>query len=120
MGFLGDHRDIRYLRDYLGGCVSFSSVNWEKARKAALERDEGACQKCLRPAEHVHHRVLKGMGGTSDPEINFGLSNLVSLCASCHQDVHANPAKSYEEGWIVHSWQNPEDVEWESPDPLEF
>ena len=60
------------------------------------------------------------MGGTGDEDILYGLANLVSLCASCHQDIHAHPEKSYEEGWLVHSWESPEDVELKNPDPLEF
>ena len=91
-------------------------MTWEKARKQALERDEGVCRRCLRPAEHVHHRVLKGMGGTSDPEIAFGLANLVSLCSECHADIHAHPQKSYEEGWIVHSWQDPALIDYKNPE----
>lgn len=50
------------------------------------------------------------MGGTSDPEVSYGLANLVSLCRTCHAWVHAHPAKSYEQGWLVHSWNDPEDV----------
>ena len=86
-------------------------MNWEKARRAALERDEYLCQKCLRPATQVHHRRPKKSGGTSDPEINFGLANLISLCLEDHAWIHAHPKISYEEGWLIHSWQRPEDVE---------
>lgn len=85
-------------------------MNWETARKAALERDEYLCRRCLRPATDVHHRRVKGMGGTSDEEIRFGLANLLSACRECHHHVHMNPAESYESGWLVHSWDNPEDV----------
>ena len=60
------------------------------------------------------------MGGTSDETRAFGLDNLVLLCRECHSHVHANPEESYEEGWLVHSWDSPEDVELKNPDPLEF
>jgi 5-methylcytosine-specific restriction endonuclease McrA len=79
-------------------------------RKQALLRDEYRCQRCLRDATDVHHRRVKGMGGTSDEEINFGLANLISVCRECHSYIHLNPAESYELGWLVHSWEDPEDV----------
>jgi len=60
------------------------------------------------------------MGSRKNEDILYGLANLVSLCAACHAAVHLDPATSYEEGWIVHSWDSPEDVPLKDPDPLEF
>lgn len=85
-------------------------MDWTSVRKSILLRDEGKCRKCSRPAHHVHHRRVKGIGGTSDATIKYGQANLVSLCAECHAFIHAHPAQSYEKGWLVHSWQDPEDV----------
>jgi len=82
-------------------------VNWEKAKKACFERDEGKCRRCGREAQDCHHRKLKGMGGTADPVLKYGLANLISLCRSCHNWIHAHPAESYEAGWLVHSWDDP-------------
>jgi hypothetical protein len=48
------------------------------------------------------------MGGTSDEEVAFGPGNLISLCRDCHSWVHAHPAQSYEQGYLVHSRDNPE------------
>ena len=50
------------------------------------------------------------MGGTSDKEVKFGMANLASLCRSCHTDIHAHPENSYRSGFLVHSWDSPEDV----------
>jgi 5-methylcytosine-specific restriction enzyme A len=91
-------------------------VNWDSARKAALSRDGGKCQRCLRPAVDVHHRKPKQMGGTGNADTNFGAANLVSLCRPCHNCIHANPAESYQQGWLVHSWQDPADVPLKNPD----
>jgi 5-methylcytosine-specific restriction endonuclease McrA len=85
-------------------------VQWAAVRKAVLLRDEGRCRRCLREAAEVHHRRLKQRGGTKDEETLYGLSNLVSVCRRCHNEIHAEPALSYEQGWLVHSWQDPEDV----------
>jgi hypothetical protein len=48
------------------------------------------------------------MGGTSNEEVAFGLANLISLCRDCHSYVHAHPAESYAQGFLVRSRQDPE------------
>jgi hypothetical protein len=63
----------------------------------------------------VHHRQLKQMGKTYDEELLYGLANLVSLCREDHAWIHAHPEESYLSGWLVHSWQSPEDVPWKDP-----
>jgi hypothetical protein len=50
------------------------------------------------------------MGGTSDETIRYGLENLVGLCRACHSWIHLHPGEGYSSGFLVHSWQNPEDV----------
>jgi len=82
---------------------------WIKVKHIVNDRDQGRCVKCHADATDIHHRVQRGMGGTSDPETNYGLANLVSLCRSCHDHVHANPAESAENGFLVKSWENPRD-----------
>lgn len=80
---------------------------WIKVKHIVNERDQGSCVKCQAGATDIHHRTPRGMGGTSDPEINYGLAGLVSLCRPCHGHVHANPAESYKNGLLVHSWEDP-------------
>ncbi len=49
----------------------------------------------------VHHRRIRGMGGSSDPTIH-DLEWLVVLCDfGHHRWVHANPSDSYELGLLV-------------------
>ena len=54
----------------------------------------------------VHHRKVKGMGGSADPAINDA-SNLVVLCGGPtgrdghHGETHDNPARSYECGLLL-------------------
>lgn len=50
------------------------------------------------------------MGGSGDDEINYGLANLVSVCRQCHQEIHENPAESYENGFLIQWWMRPEKV----------
>ncbi len=56
------------------------------ARAAVKERDRGRCRVCGRTGfTHPHHRVPLGRGGGN------GVANLISLCPSCHRDVHGWP-----------------------------
>lgn len=85
-------------------------MEWAKVRKEALARDDYHCRRCLKPATDVHHRKLKGMGGTSNRDVAFGLPNLVSLCRECHTYIHAHPQYGYESGFLVHSWDDPAEI----------
>lgn len=78
------------------------------SRRLILLREEGCCAWCGRPygdSLNIHHRLLRGQGGTGD------LQNGIALCGSgttgCHGDAHANPKRSRERGHIVPSWDDP-------------
>lgn len=61
---------------------------WERNRKAALERDHYRCRKCGSTHRlHVHHREPWAEGQDSPHE----LDNLETLCASCHRKAHPIP-----------------------------
>jgi hypothetical protein len=60
-------------------------------------------------AEVIHHRQVRGSGGSSDDERNYGLANLASLCNQCHGEIHLHPEDSYATGFLVHSWESPAD-----------
>jgi len=81
-----------------------------------MARDGGRCQRCYGTAIDVHHRRPRGMGGTSDDYISYGLANLVSFCRKCHDWVHAHPAASYELGWLVKSGEDPAEVPVHKPE----
>jgi 5-methylcytosine-specific restriction endonuclease McrA len=54
---------------------------WKRARAAARRRDGNRCQSCGAGARlEIHHILPLEQGG--DP---YALSNLVTLCASCHR-----------------------------------
>lgn len=50
------------------------------------------------------------MGGTKDEQVAYGLDNLILLCRACHDWVHAHPGKAYARGYLVHSWDHPENI----------
>ncbi len=80
---------------------------WEKTRRLVFARDGEKCLRCLGEAADVHHRRPKGMGGTGNKYIAYGMANLVSLCRECHTYIHAHPEAAYKTGYLVHSWDDP-------------
>ena len=80
---------------------------WEReyqtARVAVLERCCGVCERCGEArAEHVHHKLRRLHSRAN--ELGF----LAALCEPCHTTVHANPADSYADGWLIHYDSVPE------------
>lgn len=78
-----------------GGASFDYGPNWEEQREAARERDGYECQGCgLAEEDHwrelsVHHKIRLGAfleDGKLDWERANALSNLVTLCQSCHRD----------------------------------
>lgn len=72
--------------------------------QAVHERAAGYCELCGLPLHgktDLHHRKLRSQGGADSPE------NLVVAHHQCHMDVHANPARSYEHGHLVRSFEDP-------------
>lgn len=75
------------------------SAEWFRSRQWTLDRAHGRCEvrvspDCTGRAEHVHHILMRSQGGTHD------IGNLLAVCHRCHGHIHANPAESYEAGWL--------------------
>lgn len=70
-----------------GGSLDYGT-GWWKARREALERDDYRCVRCEKTADEleqnpdVHH--IKPVREFENPEEAHTLTNLVSLCRSCH------------------------------------
>lgn len=75
--------------------AAFYKTNaWQKCRAAVLARDLGICQECLASgvltlADTVHHIIHL----RDDPTKAFDMTNLVSVCASCHNKLHPEKSK---------------------------
>lgn len=69
------------------GPPPFYGYNWPEQRRRARERDDHTCQDCGKvqrtPALDVHHIVPRREFGTDEGNAN-ALSNLVTLCRTCH------------------------------------
>jgi hypothetical protein len=70
-----------------------------KVTPALVARAGGRCELAhLEGCEgrlHRHHRLMRSQGGTND------LSNLLLVCDRHHRYLHAEPALSYAQGWLV-------------------
>lgn len=72
----------------------YVSTRWKHKREDILRRDNNECQMCKAEGGHseattVHHiKHLK-----DNPELALEDSNLMSLCAECHNKVHPEKQK---------------------------
>lgn len=67
-----------------------------EVRAEVYWRAGGFCERCGRaPIAVYHHRRLRSQGGLGT------LDNAAGLCDPCHVHIHANPAESYEAGWLI-------------------
>lgn len=98
MTCMGQYRQSSGNPNWKGGLAEDYGQNWEAVRQEAIERDNQQCQRCgLSSAEslsrydkslHVHHLVPRRdfiEDGEFDAERANQLSNLVTLCPSCHR-----------------------------------
>lgn len=69
-------------------------------RRLVAARDMGLCVHCAQPAEHQHHRRVKGMGGDTRAHTDCPC-NLVSLCSADHELAHRDRALALAEGLII-------------------
>lgn len=81
----------------------------EQARRLVAERSGGVCEVCYAArASNFHHRIPEGQGGP------WAAGNGLAVCGSgtlgCHGWIEHNRAAAYIRGWLVHTWDDPEQV----------
>jgi len=59
-----------------------NSESWKRLKSSALERANGKCQFCGKPASEIHHKKYPKV--FSDDK----LDNLVACCKKCHSLQH--------------------------------
>jgi 5-methylcytosine-specific restriction endonuclease McrA len=81
------------------------------------QRAGGYCEVCGLPAQEgmaLHHRKLKSRGGKDT------VANLIRVHHGCHNlntdSVHSNPNWAEHKGYMVASWQDPEEAPMHMPD----
>lgn len=79
-----------------GGFDPYYGPNWDRQSRRARERDSHTCQRCgvkesdLDKLLHVHH-IIPLRAFQRDFRRANALSNLVSLCPSCHKFLEWHP-----------------------------
>jgi hypothetical protein len=87
---------------------SVEDAAWATATQLVRDRDSETCLNCGHLGTDVHHRQRRGMGGTADPVIAFGMVNLALLCAPCHRLAHkADKPEMAVKGYRLETWQDP-------------
>ena len=78
-----------------------------RTREKVYARANGVCEVCGKyaPGAEIHHRRIRGAGGTKDPSIH-NVEALIAVCgwgntSGCHGDIHGNASYSKAMGWIV-------------------
>jgi hypothetical protein len=75
---------------------------WARAVKEVRERSGDRCEVrtplCIGTGQQTHHRLKRSQGGKADPAL------LLRICNHCDVFIEANPAISYEHGWLIKSW----------------
>lgn len=72
-----------------GQSFFYKSTKWLRKREAILRRDGYMCQKCKRYGKRVPATVVHHIKHLEDyPELAYDDSNLISLCAACHDKEH--------------------------------
>ena len=88
----------------------------QKTAQLVCARLYGMCLRCQeKPGSQIHHRLPRGMGGTSDPKINDP-ENLVWICYDCHALIERHREVSYQTGWLVRRAANPAEQYLITPD----
>jgi HNH endonuclease len=74
----------------------------DSTRKAVPGRSLGLCEFCgWRPAQDMHHRKSRGVGGRWSP------ANILHLCRYCHRFVTDHPMWAHALGLVCKSTEDP-------------
>lgn len=69
--------------------MDYKTKKWNKKRAIILRRDGYKCQWCKRYGKNVEATTVHHIKHADEyPELEFEDSNLISLCASCHNKAH--------------------------------
>jgi 5-methylcytosine-specific restriction enzyme A len=85
----------RFVRDK-NSTAFYKSKVWRETRAHVLRRDNHLCQHCyqdkrIRAADMVHH--IEELKDAWDKRLL--ISNLISLCNSCHNRAHGNSPRPF-------------------------
>jgi 5-methylcytosine-specific restriction endonuclease McrA len=78
--------------------LHLDSKPYNQLRQEILQRDGWRCQLCGRRSNlEIHHQEFRShCGDDSEP-------NLITLCATCHKQVHRNRRLSIVQLWLMNT-----------------
>ncbi|WP_277255849.1 HNH endonuclease signature motif containing protein [Negativibacillus massiliensis] len=80
----------------------YKSKKWKKKRKKILKRDGYKCQICKRFGRQRQATIVHHIEHADQcPELAFTDSNLISVCANCHNTLHPEKSKQAHRGYSV-------------------
>lgn len=110
------HARISAHPDGWGGACIMSrrwAPVWDEpsTRAACKGRSMGVCEYCReRPADEMHHRISRGVGGKWHP------ANIIHLCWLCHAFCDGNTrAEAVQVGLVLQRADNPEWIPVRTP-----
>lgn len=84
-------------KHWLGDYKKYYGVNWKHQRNLARARDQYKCQVCgveeTNKQHDVHHKKAFAVFGIENYKEANDLSNLVTLCNSCHSKIEPKRVK---------------------------
>lgn len=67
----------------------YHTGEWKRKRDEILRRDHFACQMCKAKGKYTRADTVHHIKHLRDvPELALTDDNLMSLCASCHEEIH--------------------------------
>jgi 5-methylcytosine-specific restriction enzyme A len=67
----------------------YTSKRWRRKRAYILHRDNYLCQECKKYGRNTEAKIVHHIIEIEEqPELKLKDSNLVSVCASCHNKIH--------------------------------
>ncbi len=73
----------------------------DRVRRLVAERSQGLCEICgRRPAQQLHHRRPRKMGGSRRESTNTP-ANLLAIDALCHADIESSRLHAESFGWLI-------------------
>jgi 5-methylcytosine-specific restriction protein A len=74
----------------------YNQKKWKDKRKYILQRDGHLCQECKKYGRNTDAKIVHHIQEIADaPELALKNSNLISICASCHNKTHPEKGGHY-------------------------
>ncbi|MDD4698941.1 MAG: hypothetical protein PHV07_01615 [Oscillospiraceae bacterium] len=76
----------------------YNSRRWRRVREFIINRAGGMCELCGDRGSVAHHKVEVNDENVNNPNIVWGIDNLICVCVLCHERIHHGKAEVCREG----------------------